>query len=77
MLEWLKGLEPLTLICLTIGFVLLLNVGLALSLTRSGIAGEFHQLRRAFRAARNPFRQEGEDLEKLHQLVSDLKEKDE
>ena len=61
------------LICGIVGFVFLINFGLAYSLFSGSAKEQLDLMGRAYRRARDPWQDEDRDLTQLRQLVDHLK----
>ncbi len=60
-------------LCLIIGFVVLVNVGLIYSLTSDATREQLNLIKKAAGAARNPWKREDEALNELHDRVAALR----
>lgn len=67
-----ENFSPAAVVCLAIGLVAVINVGLVLALTGGAGKAQIQLLQRAARSARDPWKREREAEDELHERVSKL-----
>jgi hypothetical protein len=71
-MENIPEFSPAAVICLTLLIVVAVNGGLILAMRRGGSHRQVDMLRRAAKAARNPWTQQEEEMSELRERVSQL-----
>lgn len=66
-------LSPAVVICLAVAIVVAVNGGLVLAVRRGGTQRQVELLRRAAKAARNPWVDQEKDMSELRERVAELK----
>jgi hypothetical protein len=65
-------LNPILVVCLAIGIVVVVNAVVIVGMTRAKATRQVEMAREAFKAARNPWAPEDEALQELSQRVKEL-----
>ncbi len=66
-------LSPAVVICLAVAIVVAVNGGLVLAVRRGGTQRQIELLRRAAKAARNPWVDQEKEMSELRERVAELK----
>ncbi len=66
-------LSPAVVICLAVAIVVAVNGGLVLAVRRGGTQRQVELLRRAAKAARNPWVDQEKEMSELRERVAELK----
>ena len=66
-------LSPAVVVCLAIALVVAVNGGLVLAVRRGGAQRQVEMLRRAAKAARNPWVNQNKEMSELRERVAQLK----
>ncbi len=66
-------LSPAVVVCLAIALVVAVNGGLVLAVRRGGAQRQVKMLRRAAKAARNPWVNQNKEMSELRERVAQLK----
>ena len=67
--------SPAVVICLAVAIVIAVNGGLVLAVRRGGTQRQVEMLRRAARAARNPWADQDKEMSELRERVAQLEAK--
>ena len=70
-------LSPAVVICLAVAIVVAVNGGLVLAVRRGGTQHQVELLRRAAKAARNPWVDQEKEMSELRERVAELKSESE
>ncbi|NIM95728.1 MAG: hypothetical protein GTO18_18665 [Anaerolineales bacterium] len=66
----------LLIICLVVAGALAINLGLVFILSRSRLEQPYHIIRETLRSARNPWRQENEQLSELRKRILEFEKRE-
>jgi hypothetical protein len=67
--------RAILVVCITLFIVIGINAAIYVSVTRKNTIGQIELMRRAAKRARDPWKQENDDLMELSKRVADLKER--